>query len=80
MLDRRNGKNGSFSLVVDEELNSLAPYAATNAAISLYGSKAPLAAAWCAFSAQCEGREDDFHFWLRVFKLLLNRRLKPDIE
>jgi hypothetical protein len=32
-----------------------------------------LAAAWCAFSAHCEGREEDYRFWLQVFKGLLDR-------
>ncbi|WP_292668562.1 hypothetical protein [Mesorhizobium sp.] len=46
------------------------PQAATEAAIALYGSSATTAAAWCAVSARCDGREADYRFWLAVFAQL----------
>lgn len=50
----------------------------TNAAIDAakfkYGDKASLSAAWCAFAARCEGKEDDYRFWLNVFKNLARNR------
>jgi hypothetical protein len=29
-----------------------------------------LAVAWCALSARCEGRGDDYQFWFGVFRSL----------
>ncbi|WP_292442261.1 hypothetical protein, partial [Mesorhizobium sp.] len=46
------------------------PQAASEAAIALYGSSAATAAAWCAVSARCDGREADYRFWLAVFAQL----------
>ncbi|RJG40942.1 hypothetical protein [Mesorhizobium sp. DCY119] len=48
--------------------------AAIEAAKSKHGDKASLSAAWCAFAARCEGREDDYRFWLNVFKGLAGRQ------
>jgi len=48
--------------------------AAIEAALSKHRDKASLGAAWCAFAARCEGREDDYRFWLNVFKGLAGRQ------
>jgi hypothetical protein len=31
-------------------------------------NNAALAAAWCALSARCDGRQADYRFWFRVFE------------
>ena len=49
------------------------PSEAVDAAISLYGSKASLAAASAAFTARYAGRDDDFRFWFAVFSELRRR-------
>jgi len=49
------------------------PSEAVDAAIALYGSTAPLAAASAAFTARYANREDDFRFWFTVFSLLRQR-------
>lgn len=41
--------------------------AGETAARALHSDKAALAAAWCAFSARCDGRNEDYRFWLAVF-------------
>ncbi len=49
------------------------PDVAANATIRLYGSAASVAAAHCALSARCDGRDYDYRFWFEVFKLLRSR-------
>ncbi|MET2829189.1 hypothetical protein [Mesorhizobium shangrilense] len=39
-------------------------------AIELYGADALTAAAHCGLSANFDGRERDFRFWVKVFRLL----------
>ncbi|MBZ9811129.1 hypothetical protein LB542_16055 [Mesorhizobium sp. BR1-1-9] len=46
------------------------PAAAVKAAIQLYGSDAATAAAWCALTANFDGREEDYRFWCAVFSKL----------
>ncbi|MEO9340364.1 hypothetical protein ABFT80_23365 [Mesorhizobium sp. SB112] len=53
---------------------------AINAAKFKYEDKASLSAAWCAFAARCEGKEDDYRFWLNVFKNLTGKRQAECIE
>lgn len=40
---------------------------AAEAAKALWGKTAATAIAWCAFSAHCDGRTQEFRFWFRVF-------------
>ncbi|MDW6023309.1 hypothetical protein SAZ10_16245 [Mesorhizobium sp. BAC0120] len=40
------------------------------AALAVYGPSAATAAAWCAVTARCDGREADYRFWFRVFARL----------
>jgi hypothetical protein len=49
------------------------PAAAVQAAVKLYGSDAATAAAWCALTANFEGRQSDYRFWCAVFSKLGNR-------
>lgn len=44
--------------------------AATMKAIEIYGCDAMTAAAHCGLSAHFNGRERDFRFWVKVFRLL----------
>jgi hypothetical protein len=37
-----------------------------------YGDQAPTVAAWCAFAAWCEGQDEEYHFWSRIFLRLRN--------
>ncbi|RWI54694.1 MAG: hypothetical protein EOR16_23115 [Mesorhizobium sp.] len=48
------------------------PAATVQAAIELYGSDAATAAAWCALTANFDGREDDYRFWCTIFSKLGN--------
>ncbi|NTJ63158.1 hypothetical protein G6M50_08140 [Agrobacterium rhizogenes] len=40
--------------------------------ITRYGDQAPTVAAWCAFTAWCEGQDEEYHFWSRIFLRLRN--------
>ncbi|NLS21156.1 hypothetical protein HGP16_32170 [Rhizobium sp. P40RR-XXII] len=40
--------------------------------IALHGDQAPTAAAWCAFTAWCEGDDEEYRFWSRIFLRLRN--------
>lgn len=51
---------------------------AAEAAKALWGRTAATAIAWCAFSAHCDGRTQEFRFWFRVFTDL--RAGSPDSE
>jgi len=54
------------------------PQDAVEALIDLFGDGALDAAAQCGLEAHCAGREDDFRFWVKVFKLLqASRRAGP---
>ncbi len=46
--------------------------AARQAAITLYGTQAAVAAAWCALAARFDGREADYRFWLAIHIELRN--------
>ncbi|TPM24239.1 hypothetical protein [Mesorhizobium sp. B2-3-5] len=48
----------------------LDPAATVRATIELYGPDAATAAAWCALTANFDGRDDDYRFWCRVFSKL----------
>lgn len=39
-------------------------------AVELYGKEAVTAAAWCAFAAWSECRQEDYRFWFDIFKRL----------
>jgi hypothetical protein len=43
---------------------------AAETAINLFGCEATLAVAYCALDARVDGSQNDYHFWLEVFKLL----------
>ena len=43
---------------------------AAHAARELWGDTAVTAIAWCAVSARCDGRTDEYRFWFRVFAYL----------
>ncbi|TGQ32380.1 hypothetical protein EN859_028605 [Mesorhizobium sp. M00.F.Ca.ET.216.01.1.1] len=43
---------------------------AAEAAKAHWGQTAATAVAWCAFSAHCDGRTQEFRFWFRVFTYL----------
>ncbi|MER9356761.1 hypothetical protein NKI61_26310 [Mesorhizobium sp. M0514] len=43
---------------------------AAQAAIEVYGLKAPTAVAHCALEAHFDGRPDDYRFWCDVFHQL----------
>jgi len=43
---------------------------AMEAAKSLYGNNASVAAAWCALAARCDGRTTDYRFWFQIFERL----------
>lgn len=58
-MQKRNRQTPS---AVDGKANALATTA------TLGHNNAALAAAWCALSARCEGREADYRFWFRVFE------------
>ncbi|MBZ9905637.1 hypothetical protein LB557_06455 [Mesorhizobium sp. BR115XR7A] len=49
------------------------PAATVEAAVELYGPDAATAAAWCALTANFDGREEDYRFWCTVFSKLGNR-------
>ncbi|WP_292237609.1 hypothetical protein [Mesorhizobium sp.] len=51
---------------------------AAEAAKAFWGKTAPTAIAWCAVSAHCEGRTQEFRFWFRVFSYL--QAGSPDSE
>ncbi|TIO07232.1 MAG: hypothetical protein E5X88_19600 [Mesorhizobium sp.] len=51
---------------------------AAEAATALWGKTAATAIAWCAFTAHCDGRTQEFRFWFRVFTDL--RAGSPDSE
>jgi hypothetical protein len=53
--------------------------AAAEAAVAIHGPLASLAAAWCAFIARYDGRNDDYRFWFAVF-LRLRRSQMPETE
>src|SRR5690554_3785027 len=40
---------------------------AAEAARALWGDTAVTAIAWCAVSARCDGRTDEYRFWFQVF-------------
>ena len=40
------------------------------AAQSVYGDEARTAVAYCALNARGDGRQDDYRFWVQVFRLL----------
>jgi hypothetical protein len=40
---------------------------AAEAANAMWGKTAATAIAWCAVSARCDGRTQEFQFWFRVF-------------
>lgn len=40
-------------------------------AIELYGKSASVMVAWCALAARTDGRDEDYRFWLELFKRLL---------
>jgi len=42
------------------------------AAMALYGDSAPTAVAWCALDAWCEGDQEEYGFWLGVFRSMNN--------
>lgn len=41
---------------------------ALSTAATVEQNGAALAAAWCALSARCDGRQADYRFWFRVFE------------
>ena len=51
---------------------------AAEAAEAFWGKTAATAIAWCAFTAHCDGRTQEFRFWFRVFACL--RAGLPDAE
>ncbi|CAH2396132.1 hypothetical protein MES5069_130070 [Mesorhizobium escarrei] len=51
---------------------------AAEAANALWGKTAATAIAWCAFSAYCDGRTQEYRFWFRVFAYL--QAGSPDSE
>jgi hypothetical protein len=51
---------------------------AAKAAKGLWGKTAATAIAWCAVSARCDGRTQEYRFWFRVFAYL--RAGSPDLE
>ncbi|WP_284202029.1 hypothetical protein [Mesorhizobium tianshanense] len=51
---------------------------AAEAAKAFWGKTAATAIAWCAFSARCDGRTQEFRFWFRVFAHL--QASSPDSE
>jgi hypothetical protein len=51
---------------------------AAKAANAFWGKTAATAIAWCAFTAHCDGRRQEFRFWFRVFTCL--RTGSPDVE
>lgn len=44
------------------------PRCAVEMANALHGPSAITAVAWLALAARCEGSEEDFRFWVRVFR------------
>ncbi|ESX64009.1 hypothetical protein X759_32760 [Mesorhizobium sp. LSHC420B00] len=48
---------------------------AAEAATALWGKPAATAIAWCAVSAYCDGRTQEYRFWFRVFALF--KRVRP---
>ena len=44
------------------------PRCAVCRANALHDPSAITAVAWLALSARCEGREEDFRYWVRVFR------------
>ena len=46
------------------------PQGAAEVLIDLFGDHALDAAAQCGLEAHCAGRDDDFRFWVEVFRLL----------
>jgi hypothetical protein len=53
---------------------------AAEAAKALWGRTAATAIAWCAFSAHCDGRTQEFRFWFRVFTDLRAGSLDSEAE
>jgi len=51
--------------------------AAIEAAKSLYGKNASVAAAWCALAARCDGRTIDYRFWFEIFQRLQKDNMGP---
>lgn len=51
--------------------------AAIEAAKSLYGKNASVAAAWCALGARCDGRTTDYRFWFEIFQRLQKDNVGP---
>lgn len=54
------------------------PRCAVDMARALHGTAAVTAVAWFALTARCEGREEEFRFWVRVFRLLNNGTANED--
>lgn len=50
---------------------------AIEAAKSLYGQNASVAAAWCALAARCDGRKTDYRFWFEIFQRLQKDDIGP---
>jgi len=51
----------------DAELKRFSVFETAEAARALWGDTAVTGIAWCALSARCDGRTDEYRFWFRVF-------------
>jgi hypothetical protein len=65
----RKSNDGNIDVALWDGID---PESAIDVALAVYGSSAVTAAAWCAVTARCDGREGDYRFWLDVFKRLRN--------
>ena len=52
---------------------------AIKTAISVYGSDASIAAAWCALAARCDGRSRDYRFWVEIFERIENGKSSESV-
>ncbi len=64
---RALGRNHSAALDAADDTHQI-----VQDIIALYGDQAPTAAAWCAFTAWCEGDDEDYLMWSGIFQRLRN--------